>query len=322
MLVCPHRPKTWRTPRRSRYPTSCSATVGWAAVMTAILRLCSDRTRGRNAARVGAAVRVVHRVDPSHRAHRLSFLVGVGEDPGKPGGDEQGVAERARKAHLVEDRGHGSVDVDGNSACRRNDRAMTRAPPRRPGGRRRHRLHGRAAKRRSSRGSAALCWRWPKPGIRSPRRRRLATSSSAASAREPRLEVRDASTTAAMVCMAESTAAPWYSPRVSSPAAAAACSVAPPEIAVRAARTDGAPAPWSMLATMTASISRAVWGSGSSPVYSKWTTDAIRNRPDQFADVVAPDGDRLSAWFPTARCSTLTGLGTNRLCSTSLTSLG
>ena len=36
--------------------------------------------------------------------------------------------------------------------------------------------------------------------------------------------------------------------------------------AVRAARTDGAPAPWSMLATITASIRRAVGGSGSSPV--------------------------------------------------------
>ena len=69
-----------------------------------------------------------------------------------------------------------------------------------------------------------------------------------------------------MTCIAESTAAPWNSPRVRSPAAAAAWSVAPPEIAVRAANTDGAPAPWSMLATMTASISRAVGGSGSSPV--------------------------------------------------------
>ena len=64
----------------------------------------------------------------------------------------------------------------------------------------------------------------------------------------------------------DSTAAPWNSPSVSSPAAAAAWSVAPPEIAVRAANTDGAPAPWSMLATITASMSRAVGGSGSSPV--------------------------------------------------------
>ena len=44
--------------------------------------------------------------------HRLAFLVGVGEDPGEPGGDEQGVAEVAREPDLVEDRGHHAVDVD------------------------------------------------------------------------------------------------------------------------------------------------------------------------------------------------------------------
>jgi hypothetical protein len=42
--------------------------------------------------------------------------------------------------------------------------------------------------------------------------------------------------------------------------------VAPPEIAVRAASTDGVPAPWSIPATITASMSRAVEGSGRSPV--------------------------------------------------------
>ena len=69
-----------------------------------------------------------------------------------------------------------------------------------------------------------------------------------------------------MSCIAASTAAPWKSPKVSNPAAAAAGRLAPPEIAVRAASTDGGPAPWSMLATITASINRAVAGSGSSPV--------------------------------------------------------
>ena len=89
--------------------------------------------------------------------------------------------------------------------------------------------------------------------------------------------------TVAMTSIADDTAAPWNSPNVSIPAAAAAGTVAPPEIAVRAANTDGVPAPWSMLATITASTSRAVAGSGSSPVNSKWTTDANGTLPTSSA---------------------------------------
>ena len=36
----------------------------------------------------------------------------MGEDPGEPGGDEQGVAEVAREPDLIEDGGHHAVDVD------------------------------------------------------------------------------------------------------------------------------------------------------------------------------------------------------------------
>ncbi len=60
----------------------------------------------------GAPVDVVDRIDPPHRRHRLTFLVGVGEDSGESRGDEHGVAEVARKTDLAEDRGDRSVDVD------------------------------------------------------------------------------------------------------------------------------------------------------------------------------------------------------------------
>ena len=114
-------------------------------------------------------------------------------------------------------------------------------------------------------GSRCLCWRCPNPGTLRPSARRAATSSSAAcvTAMPP---LAAPSRTAAISCIADSTAAPWNSPNVNSPAAAAAGRVAPPDTAVRAANTDGGPAPWSMLATITASISRAVAGSGRPPV--------------------------------------------------------
>ena len=145
----------------------------------------------------------------------------------------------------------------------------------------------------SSRGSRRLCWRWPKPGIRLPCARQSATRSSAAADWELLLAARDASTTAAMTCIADSTAAPWNSPRVRSPAAAAAWRVAPPEMAVRAANTDGAPAPWSMLATMTASIKSGRRGIGELAGVEQMHDGGERNRADQFGEVVAADRDRL-----------------------------
>ena len=72
------------------------------------------RRRSDRARLIASAPRidVVDGIDPPHRRHRLTFLVGVGEDPGESGGDEHGVAEVARKADLAEDRGDRSVDVD------------------------------------------------------------------------------------------------------------------------------------------------------------------------------------------------------------------
>ena len=213
-----------------------------------------------------AAVGVVHRVDPPHRAHRLALLVGVGEDPGETGGDEQGVAEIARKADLVEDRGHRAVDVDRRRLA---DGSSQRRLERRRG----RQVVARDAGVAGDRQEAVEPWvadlvlamaePGDSPAVRPLDARR--TRRRPRSARRSRVRRRSRRPRRS-TCMAESTAAPWNSPSVSSPAAAAACSVAPPEIAVRAARTDGAPAPWSMLATMTASISRAVRGSGSSPV--------------------------------------------------------
>ncbi len=60
----------------------------------------------------GPVIRMVGRVDPPHRWHRLAFLVGVGEDAGEAGGDEEGVTEVTGKPDLVEDGCHHAVDVD------------------------------------------------------------------------------------------------------------------------------------------------------------------------------------------------------------------
>ena len=95
-----------------------------------------------------------------------------------------------------------------------------------------------------------------------------------------------------MASIDDSTAAPWNSPSARSPAAAPACRVAPPEIAVRAASTDGAPAPWSMLATITASISRAV-GIGQVPGVEEVDDGANGTVPMSSAEVVAADRDPL-----------------------------
>ena len=187
----------------------------------------------------------------------------MGEDPGEAGGDEQRVAEIAGKPDLVEDGGHDSVDVDRHRLA---DGAESSADlERNGGGEMVARDTGVSGDRQEAVEPrvAALVLAMPEAGhplaLRPAVRRRVRRRRRRADVRSNALA---ASTTAAMACMADSTAAPWNSPSVSSPAAAAACSEAPPEIAVRAARTDGAPAPWSMLATITASMSRAVAGVG------------------------------------------------------------
>ena len=271
MFVCPHSPNTWRTPRRSRYPTSCSAAVGGDVMRGPRCdRAASGAVDGRGPDHgrqlpvVGAVVGVVDRVDTPHRRHRPQLLVGVRQDPGEARGDEHGVAEVAGEADLAEDRRHGAVDVDRHRPAdrpgqRRLDglgggEVLDRPSP--PRGRRRRvgraggRGRGAGGDRTRAPGGPAIGW-WP-PADR--RRRRGSSPPAAASTTEP------------MASIDDSTAAPWCSPRASRPAAAPAWRVAPPEMAVRAASTDGAPAPWSMLATITASISRAVEGSGRSPV--------------------------------------------------------
>jgi hypothetical protein len=69
--------------------------------------------------------------------------------------------------------------------------------------------------------------------------------------------------------MPSSTAPPWKRLMANTPAATAAFSSAPVEATVRAVRTEGGLAPWSMEETKTASMSFPTSGVGSSPVKAR-----------------------------------------------------
>src|SRR6478672_7275000 len=112
MLVWPHRPNRYSTPRRSRSRTSCleissfMAVPGWLGGWGIAVQAPGGR----------AVVRV--RKARWHRAldapALLLLLPGVGEDAHRPREDEQAAPELGRKTQLGVDDGGGAVDVHGD----------------------------------------------------------------------------------------------------------------------------------------------------------------------------------------------------------------
>ena len=176
-------------------------------------------------------------------------------------------------------------------------------------------------KRRSSRGSRRLCWRWPKPGTRLPCARQSATSSSAASSSDLRSDVRR---------------------RVDDRGDGLHRGVhrGAVELAQRQEpggrrglqggttrdRGAGGQDRRGAGAVVDAGDHDGIDQSGRPGIGELAGVEQVddggeRNRADQFGDVVARGSRSCRRWSRTATWSTLAELRSNRLCSTTLTSL-
>src|SRR5689334_14182665 len=115
MLVWPHRPNRYSTPRPSRYltswcETSCFMAEPWwsdAADASGFARVAGERAP-RDA---GVAVRDVGRHRPLDAAALLRLLPGVGEDADRAREEEDAAPERGREAELGIDHRGRAVDV-------------------------------------------------------------------------------------------------------------------------------------------------------------------------------------------------------------------
>src|SRR6478609_4911257 len=116
MLVWPHRPNRYSTPRRSRSRTSCleissfMAVPGWLGGWRAF---AIQRPGRGTVVGVGDAGR--HR--PLDAAALLLLLPGVRQDADRAGQDEEAAAQLGREPELGVDDGGGAVDVHGDGCA-------------------------------------------------------------------------------------------------------------------------------------------------------------------------------------------------------------